>query len=114
MVYRIYVEKKSGLDHEAQNLKSDLLQLLGIGGVQNVRVLNRYDAEGIDRKLFDYAVHTVFSEPQLDVTGESLPEAELLFAVEPVRPARGIGSGMYPDHFPRGKTGDSYRENLCA
>ena len=82
MVYRIYVEKKSGLDHEAQNLKSDLLQLLGIGGVQNVRVLNRYDAEGIDRKLFDYAVHTVFSEPQLDVTGESLPEAELLFAVE--------------------------------
>ena len=82
MVYRIYVEKKSGLDHEAQNLKSDLLQLLGIGGVQNVRVLNRYDAEGIDRKLFDYAVHTVFSEPQLDVTGESLPEADLLFAVE--------------------------------
>ena len=82
MVYRIYVEKKSGLDHEAQNLKSDLLQLLGIGGVQNVRVLNRYDAEGIDWKLFDYAVHTVFSEPQLDVTGESLPEAELLFAVE--------------------------------
>lgn len=50
MVYRIYVEKKSDLDHEAQNLKSDLLQLLGIGGVQNVRVLNRYDAEGIDRK----------------------------------------------------------------
>ena len=82
MVYRIYVEKKSGLDHEAQNLKSDLLQLLGIDGVQNVRVLNRYDAEGIDRKLFDYAVHTVFSEPQLDVTGESLPEADLLFAVE--------------------------------
>ena len=82
MVYRIYVEKKSGLDHEAQNLKSDLLQLLGISGVQNVRVLNRYDAEGIDRKLFDYAVHTVFSEPQLDVTGESLPEADLLFAVE--------------------------------
>ena len=82
MVYRIYVEKKSGLDHEAQNLKSDLLQLLGIGGVQNVRVLNRYDAEGIDRKLFDYAVHTVFSEPQLDLTGESLPEADLLFAVE--------------------------------
>ena len=51
MVYRIYVEKKSGLDHEAQNLKSDLLQLLGIGGVQNVRVLNRYDAEGIGSSL---------------------------------------------------------------
>ncbi len=37
MVYRIYVEKKSGLDHEAQNLKSDLLQLLGIGGAKRAR-----------------------------------------------------------------------------
>ena len=82
MVYRIYVEKKSGLDHEAQNLKNDLSQLLGIRGIQNVRVLNRYDAEGLDRALFDYAVKTVFSEPQLDRVCESLPQADVLFAVE--------------------------------
>ncbi len=82
MVYRIYVEKKSGLDHEAQNLKNDLSQLLGIRGIQKVRVLNRYDAEGLDRSLFDYAVKTVFSEPQLDQVGEALPQADVLFAVE--------------------------------
>ena len=82
MVYRLYVEKKPGFDHEARALLEELRSFLGIRSLKSLRVLNRYDAEGIDRKLFDYAVHTVFSEPQLDVTGESLPEAELLFAVE--------------------------------
>ena len=94
------------------------MQLLGIGGVQNVRVLNRYDAEGIDRKLFDYAVHTVFSEPQLDVTGESLPEAELLFAVEYLPGQFDQRAASAAECIQiisrRGKTGDSYRENLCA
>ena len=30
MVYRVYVEKKPGLAHEAQSLKNDLKHLLGI------------------------------------------------------------------------------------
>ena len=76
MVYRIYVEKKPGLDNEARGLKKDINELLGIGTLEKVRVLNRYDAEGLDKKLFDYAISTVFSEPQLDVTGEELPEAD--------------------------------------
>ena len=33
MVYRIYVEKKEGLAHEAQSLKNDLTSLLQIGGL---------------------------------------------------------------------------------
>ena len=82
MVYRIYVEKKEGLDNEAQNLKQDLCQFLGIRGIKQVRVLNRYDAEGLDRELFDYAVRTVFSEPQLDRVRETLPEADVVFAAE--------------------------------
>ena len=82
MVYRIYVEKKPGLDNEARGLKKDINELLGIGTLEKVRVLNRYDAEGLDKKLFDYAISTVFSEPQLDVTGEELPEADYMFAVE--------------------------------
>ena len=30
MVYRAYVEKKAGLDNEAQSLKNELISLLGI------------------------------------------------------------------------------------
>ena len=70
MVYRIYVEKKKELANEAGSLLNDLRSLLGIGGLKGLRVLNRYDAEGISRELFDHAVKTVFSEPQVDIASE--------------------------------------------
>ncbi|MBO5994765.1 MAG: phosphoribosylformylglycinamidine synthase [Firmicutes bacterium] len=82
MVYRIYVEKKQGLDNEARALLNDLRELLGIKGLEKVRLLNRYDCEGIDEELFDYAVNTVFSEPQLDDTMEEVPKGDYVFAVE--------------------------------
>ena len=66
MVYRIYVEKKAGLDNEARALLSEIRTFLGISTVEKVRIINRYDAENITEKLFKYAVGTVFSEPQLD------------------------------------------------
>ena len=54
MVYRIYVEKKKGLDNEARALYSDLSGILKISGLSSVRVINRYDVENIDKELFDY------------------------------------------------------------
>ena len=41
MVYRIFVEKKPGLDHEAKKLLGDIRGLLQIGSVTDVRLLNR-------------------------------------------------------------------------
>ena len=75
MVYRIYVEKKPGLDQEARALENDLRKLLGIEGIRSLRILNRYDAEGLSEELFQYAVQTVFSEPQLDRTFATPEEA---------------------------------------
>ena len=74
MVYRIFVEKKQELASEAKSLLSDAKNLLSIEKLENVRVLNRYDAENITQELFDYAVQTVFSEPQVDIATK---EAEL-------------------------------------
>ncbi len=87
MVYRIYTEKKKELAHEAQALKADLVSFLGMKMLKDVRVLNRYDVENISADLFAYAVSTVFSEPQLDVTAQDLKdvigEEDLkVFAVE--------------------------------
>ena len=62
MVYRVYVEKKAELAHEANALKSDLKELLQIKGLENVRLLNRYDVENIEKDLFDYCIKTVFSD----------------------------------------------------
>ena len=83
MVYRIYVEKKPELDNEARSLLNDARSLLGIQTLETVRLFNRYDVEGISRKLFDYAVRTVFSEPQLDLVYDepALTDASV-FAVE--------------------------------
>ena len=73
MVYRVYVEKKKELAHEAKALLGDARTLLGIKNLTDVRVINRYDAENITEELFDYAIKTVFSEPQLDIaTSEKL------------------------------------------
>ena len=84
MVYRIYVEKRAELAHEANALLSELKNLLGIEALISVRILNRYDAENITPELFEEAVRSVFSEPQLDITSADLPqkEGETVFAVE--------------------------------
>ncbi len=84
MVYRVYVEKKVGLRHEAAGLMGELRSLLGIASLEGLRVLNRYDVELTDAALFDRAVRTVFSEPQVDDTYAALPEQGLAFAVEPL------------------------------
>ncbi len=83
MVYRIFVEKKAGLDNEARGLLNEARNLLGIQSLDKVRLFNRYDAENITAELFDYAVKTVFSEPQLDIaTKEIDAENAYVFAVE--------------------------------
>ena len=83
MVYRIFVEKKDGLQNEARALCSELRSLLGIKGLENVRILNRYDAENISEELFSEAVNTVFAEPQLDrATAELDARGGIVFATE--------------------------------
>ena len=83
MVYRIYVEKKPGFDVEAEGLRNELVSLLGIKELSGLRLLNRYDVEGIDEALFTQCVSTVFSEPPVDRTYSELPVTDgVSFAVE--------------------------------
>ncbi len=83
MVYRIFVEKKEALANEAKGLLKDINSLLQINSVENVRIINRYDVDNIEKELFQYAVGTVFSEPQLDVTYSELEnDGAIMFAVE--------------------------------
>ncbi|MDY4487826.1 MAG: phosphoribosylformylglycinamidine synthase [Candidatus Limivicinus sp.] len=83
MVYRVFVEKKKELANEAKSLCEDIRNLLRIESIQDVRILNRYDVENISQELFDYAVKTVFSEPQLDVVSSALDgDGASVFAVE--------------------------------
>ncbi len=72
-VERIYVEKKSAYAVEAQHLLAEIRDILLIRSVTGVRLLNRYDVEGIDRALFERCKPIVFFEPPLDIALEELP-----------------------------------------
>ncbi len=83
MVYRIYAEKKPPYAVEAAALLEELRELLELPGLTGLRLLNRYDVEGVDETLFRQSVSTVFSEPAVDEVYEELPAGDYtLFAVE--------------------------------
>ncbi len=84
MVSRVYVEKKPGFNVEAQQLTSELRDILGIAHLSYVRILNRYDVEGISSELFEQCIPTVFSEPPVDLVYRDLPVQvnDMTFAVE--------------------------------
>ncbi|MCC8195793.1 MAG: phosphoribosylformylglycinamidine synthase [Ruminococcus sp.] len=83
MVYRVYSEKRKELAAEAKGLLDEARTLLGIEGLRDVRLINRYDAENITPELFEYAKKTVFSEPQLDIVSDEIDtDGAYVFAVE--------------------------------
>ncbi|QOR47124.1 phosphoribosylformylglycinamidine synthase [Trueperella pecoris] len=85
-MHRIYVEKKPAERLEAATLASELRDVLGLS-VGQVRVLNRYDVDGLTDAEFAAVLPTILSEPQVDDTFASLDDAVLaghVFAVEPL------------------------------
>ena len=84
-VKRIYVEKKPGYDIEAQGLHSDLLENLGIKGLQGLRVINRYDISGITDEEYLKSRSIIFAEPPLDLVVNEVLEIstqDRVFAME--------------------------------
>ncbi|MBE6816430.1 MAG: phosphoribosylformylglycinamidine synthase [Ruminococcaceae bacterium] len=65
-VFRVFVEKKKGFDIEAGNILKDLQSNVGITALEELRIINRYDAEGLTAEEFDRAVGQVFSEANQD------------------------------------------------
>ncbi|MGE5558567.1 MAG: phosphoribosylformylglycinamidine synthase [Bacillota bacterium] len=84
-VRRIYVEKKKGFDVEAQGLLADLRRNLRMTGLSGVRVILRYDIEGISDEEYQAARCTIFAEPPVDVVYDEsvdLPADARILAVE--------------------------------
>ncbi len=83
-VYRVFVEKKSGNDIEARGILEDLKMNAGIAGLEELRIINRYDAEGLSEEEFSAAVNEILSEPNLDNVYYELdiPDGWRYFATE--------------------------------
>ena len=73
-VFRIYVEKKEEFAVEANHVLSDIKTALSIQNLQKVRLLNRYDVEGVSKEIFETITTTILSEPAVDVTFSEIPD----------------------------------------
>jgi phosphoribosylformylglycinamidine synthase len=84
-VIRVFVEKRPGFDLEAQQLKADLRENLGLKAVEDVKIINRYDLSGISGKEYAAARDTILSEANVDMVYEEdypLPQGYQAFAME--------------------------------
>ena len=84
-VRRLYVEKRQGFDIPAQKLFADLKELFAIEGIEQVRVIRRYDIEGLTDEEYTQTKPVVFYEPPVDVIyEEELPDFAnaRVFAIE--------------------------------
>lgn len=81
---RIFVEKKAGHNAEAGHLLHDLHESLVLPGLKGVRIVQRYDIDGLSDDEFASAVSLILSEPQVDATSPTLSVGgnETAFAVE--------------------------------
>ena len=85
MVKRIYVEKKPEFSVEAKGLLKDLKENLLLENLEDLKIVNRYDVEGINDEIFEKAKNTVFSEPQVDECFEEeypFAKEDKIFGVE--------------------------------
>jgi len=85
-VRRIFVEKRQGFfDIPAQQLCSDLKETFQLEELKAVRIIKRYDIEGLSDEEYAAVKSVVFSEPPVDVVyEEKLPHFpnSRVFAVE--------------------------------
>ena len=84
MVHRIFTARRPGFALEAEALLSEWHTLLHMQSVESLQIVNRYDVEGIGQAMLERCLPVVFYEPQTDVVLETLPRADVIFAVEPL------------------------------
>ena len=54
-VFRCFTEKRAGFDVAAHALHAQLVQEEGVRTLKSVRILCRYDVQGIDEQVYEQA-----------------------------------------------------------
>lgn len=94
MIKRIFVEKKAGFNTEAQELAQTFQRILGIKGLSSIRIIYRYDVEGLEGELLENVKRTIFSEPNVD----NIYEDTMAFGPEEQVFATSYLPGQYDQH----------------
>ncbi len=84
MIKRIFVEKKDKYQVEAKSLEQTFQRILKIQGFESMRILYRYDVEGVKEDLFKQIIGTILSEPNVDNVFEDsiqIKEGDKIFGI---------------------------------
>ena len=83
-VYRIFVEKRKEYAVEAQEVLTNLKTQLKIDALEDLKIVNRYDVQGVDEKYLKEGISVILSEPMVDdvVSEDYSVEDALVFAIE--------------------------------
>ena len=73
-VHRLYTERKDKNNFEVQSLLNEVKNIQGNENISRVRILNRYDIQGLDDEMLNECKFTIFSEPFTDEILEFLPD----------------------------------------
>ena len=64
-VKRIYVEKRTAYATEANEIKHNLIEQLGLE-IDTLRIINRYDVQGVNDDILKQGINTILAEPMVD------------------------------------------------
>ena len=84
-VHRIYVEKRIEYAVEAKELLHNLQTQLKLSNLENVKVINRYDVEGVNESYLNEGISIILSEPMVDnvfIENYEFSNMELVFGIE--------------------------------
>ena len=81
---RVFVEKQPEFNSQARELFHDLRENLNLQSLESLRIVQRYDVDGLSKDEFIEATRLILSEPQIESASEtlSLSDDECAFAVE--------------------------------
>ena len=83
MVHRIFTERKDSHNPEALSLLAEIRTLKGSESVRNIRILNRYDIQGLTDSQLITCRDSIFAEPFTDNVLTEIPGgADYVLAVE--------------------------------
>jgi len=98
-MHRAYVEKKDGFNLEALDILNEVKTFLKIGAVNSVRVLSRYDTEGLDDGQFETVVREIFSQSVTENVYEGQVPCRAMHGHAPEPPYRELVIESLPGQY---------------
>ncbi|MBB5349835.1 phosphoribosylformylglycinamidine synthase [Haloferula luteola] len=75
-MHRLFVERTPAFSNEARHLLHELQESLDVPHLETLRLVQRYDVDGLNDAQFEDAIGGILSEPQIDLASRELRVAE--------------------------------------